>query len=92
MSIDGIIGRPIQVIPKCISLYSEAMVSMERIESLINEGRKCNHNLLEYSTISPFNDDEHVICDDDDHVDEWREFRVRVRALESLVKKKTKLV
>ena len=40
LSIIGILARPLQVLPKCVSLYADAVVSCERIQSLINEAEK----------------------------------------------------
>lgn len=40
LSVINLLARPLQVLPKCVSLYSDACISCERIQSLINEAEK----------------------------------------------------
>jgi hypothetical protein len=42
LAVINLLGRPMQVIPKCITMLTDAMVSINRIEGIIFEGEKYN--------------------------------------------------
>lgn len=46
LAVINIIGRPMQLIPKCITLWSEARVSCARIEALVRDGQRLDSSLL----------------------------------------------
>jgi len=48
LAVINILGRPLQVLPKCVSLLTDALVSCQRIESIIFEGRKYDKTLMRF--------------------------------------------
>ena len=56
--------RPLQVLPKSITLFTDALVSLERIESLVFEAEKYDKNLFSCNKFA--NNVNDSISDDDD--------------------------
>lgn len=46
LAIIGILGRPMQVIPTSVTMLSDALVSLRRIEDIVNQARMFNPTLL----------------------------------------------
>lgn len=59
LAIISILGRPMKVIPKCVSMLNDARVACQRIESLIDEAQKYHPQLL---LTPPHTADSHNDC------------------------------
>ena len=68
LAVINMLGRPLQVLPKCVSLYTDAVVSCERMQSLINEAEQygdiftINSNYDNENQLSPLQNKEDLRC------------------------------